>query len=67
LLQTPEQVPMFAAPYDNDDGVLKWTTEIKGAELLVTGAEHIQSPWPGSNVPGIFVIHTGNAVIAMVV
>jgi hypothetical protein len=66
LIQTSDVVPLLAEPYANDDGVLAWTAQIKGFDLSVTGADRNQVSWLNSNVPGIFVIHTGYAVFAMV-
>lgn len=67
LLQVPDEVPLFADPYTNDDGVLTWTTEIKGAELSIVGLDRPQSSWFKANYPGVLVVHIGNAVIAIVV
>lgn len=66
LLETPDVVPLLADPYANDDGVLAWTAQIKGFDLSVTGVDRSQTSWLNANPAGIFVIHLGNAVIAIV-
>lgn len=67
LLQTPKQLPIFADPYKNDEGVLKWTAEIKGAELSVTGADRDKTPWLASKLTSLYIMHQGDAVIAITI
>jgi hypothetical protein len=66
LLYRTAGVPPADSPYADDSGVLKWTADIKGADLNVVGAPRTELPT--TYVGGIifYTAHLGYGVIALV-
>jgi hypothetical protein len=66
LISTPSDAPLAADPYAGDEGVIRWTAEIKGADLAIGGFPRPQDTWLNAYTPGLFVSHNAHAVVAIV-
>ncbi|MBB2930148.1 hypothetical protein [Paraburkholderia silvatlantica] len=67
LLYRAAGVPLAENPYADDSGVLSWTADIKGADLSVVGAPHVEMPttYPIRGIV-LYTAHLGYGVIALV-
>lgn len=65
LVATPNAVRLFEDPFAGEESVIRWTTEIKGVDFQVTGADPVIKNMFDPTQWGIYILHHGMAIYAL--